>query len=161
MGMKGRGIEQGYTYAPRGCGWCAREGGLLGACTRGGGGLEHWNHVVGGCGCDVGLIGACAAAVADGGLIGAGAGHAGRAWGMRPPLGACGQGRGLRGEGALAESAERKVLCCVLRSRVMYIVYKMSHIYFVGDAIYDWATVEAYQDFTQRLLVPIEDSSSI
>jgi hypothetical protein len=60
-----------------------------------------------------------------------------------------------------AESTERKVICCVLRSRVMYIVYKMSHIYFVGDAIYNWATVEAYQDFTQRLLVPIEDSSSI
>jgi hypothetical protein len=37
----------------------------------------------------------------------------------------------------------------------------MSHIYFVDDAIYDWATVEAYQDFTQRLLVLIEDSSSI
>ena len=26
----------------------------------------------------------------------------------------------------------KKVLCCVLRSRVMYIMYKMSHIYFVG-----------------------------
>jgi hypothetical protein len=56
---------------------------------------------------------------------------------------------------------EQKVLYCVLRSRVMYIVYTMSHIYFVDDAIYDWATVEAYQDFTQRLLVLIEDSSSI
>jgi hypothetical protein len=39
--------------------------------------LEHWNHVVGGCGCDDGLIRACAAAIADGGLIGAGTG---RAW---------------------------------------------------------------------------------
>jgi hypothetical protein len=113
--MKGAGwgIEQGYTYALRRCGWCAPEGGLLEACTRGGGGLEHWNRVVGGCGCDVGLIGACAATVADGGLIrggacGAGAGpvlpsssaahwrgtegggqawgYAGRARGMRPPL---------------------------------------------------------------------------
>jgi hypothetical protein len=85
---------------------------------------------------------------------GAGTRHAAAIAGLR-------SGSGFAGAAPRAESAERKLLCCVLRSRVMYIVYKMSHIYFVVDAIYDWATVEAYQDFTQRLLVLIEDSSSI
>jgi hypothetical protein len=51
VAMKGAGIEQGNKLSR---------------------GLEHWNRVVGGCGCgcDGGLIGTCVAAVYDGGLIG-------------------------------------------------------------------------------------------